>query len=66
MTGTSAPKGSLADQIYDELLSSLRDQEGFDANLIEMLRRLATRRELTSRAKLQEVLKSQEPEHEGA
>ncbi len=49
---------SLTDQILNTLFSSLENQEGFDNDLIERLRDIARRDELTKSAKVANVLKT--------
>lgn len=49
---------SLSDQILDKLFSSLINQDGFDDELIERLRELAKREELTKTVKVADVLRT--------
>jgi len=49
---------SLSDQILDTLFSSLKNQDGFDDELIERLRELAKREELTKTVKVANVLRT--------
>ena len=57
---------SLTDQILNILFSSLENQEGFDSDLIEQLRNLAKCEELTKPAKVTNVLKATQGEHDEA
>lgn len=49
---------SLSDQILDTLFSSLKNQDGFDDELIGRLRELAKREELTKTVKVADVLRT--------
>ena len=58
MTEQKPNSTSLTDQILDTLFASLESQDGFDHNLVERLRDLAKRDELTKSAKVAGVLKT--------
>ena len=58
MTEQKPNSTSLTDQILDTLFASLESQDGFDHNLVERLRDLAKRDELTKPAKVAGVLKT--------
>ena len=57
MSEHETPPISLSDQILNTLFSSLENQDGFDNDLIERLRDLAKRDELTKSIKVSNVLK---------
>lgn len=57
---------SLSDQILDKLFSSLQNQDGFDDELIERLRELAKREELTKAVKVADVLRTTQGGHNEA
>lgn len=54
----NSSNASLTDQIFDVLFSSLENEFGFDANLINRLHELARREELSNSRKVKRILKT--------
>jgi hypothetical protein len=66
MNEQAQPSMSITDQILDNLFSSLENQDGFDNDLIEQLRNMSKRAELTKSVKVGAVLKTTQGEHDEA